>query len=254
MDGSCILAVGFVSEDNDTSRRRHERLRLPLQVAYRSTGSFLVSYSVDLSQGGLFLETTRPREIGTELDLRLAIPGAEQDVRLRGIVQWVRAEAEHGQPPGMGIEFKDVEQSCGSLIDSLIKHYSGLRILVAATAPRHRAQLSRQLRSALAATVDEHDLSHPGFEILAEEPYDLVAVDLGDGDEIAFLLLEDVLRAEEPIAVVTMTAHPRVRQQARDLGAQEVIGSPPGMSELRGAVLKALGRPLALRADQLEDD
>ncbi|MFH2010525.1 MAG: TIGR02266 family protein [bacterium] len=243
-----------MSDDLEDGRRQHLRVRLPLQVAYRSTGSFLVSYSVDLSQGGLFLETTRPREVGTELDLRLAIPGAEEDVRLRGVVQWIRTESAHGQPPGMGIEFQDVEQSCGKLIDSLIKHFSGVRILVAATAPRHRAQLSRQLRSALAATIDEHDLSHPEFAVTTGEPYDLVAIDLGDGDEIAYQLLEDVLRAEEPIAVLAMTAHPRVRQQARDMGAQEVIGSPPGMSELRAAVLKALGRPLALRADQMEDD
>ncbi len=67
-------------------------------------------------------------------------------------------------------------------------------------------------------------------------------------------LLEDILSVGEATAVVAQSGHPSVRQRAMESGAHAVISSPPGQSELRGAVLRALGRPVALPADELEDE
>jgi uncharacterized protein (TIGR02266 family) len=243
----------MASNDEHTGRREHRRVRIALQVSYRSTGSFLVSYSVDLSQGGLFIETPRPRDVGTELELWLAIPGAQQDVRLKGTVVWVRREVHGGQPPGMGIQFLQVEADCGQLIDQMIRHFSGLRGLVASSSSRIRGQLSRMLRGALTITIEEHDLEEP-YTGAGADPYDLVVVDLGGGDENATHLLEDILSAGQATAVVGLSGHPAVRQRALASGAHAVVNSPPGQTELRGAVLRALARPMALPADELEDE
>lgn len=240
-------------KDNHTGRREHRRVRLALQVSYRSTGSFLVSYSVDMSQGGLFIETTRPREVGTELELWLAIPGAQQDVRLKGKVVWIRRETQAGHPPGMGVKFQQVEADCGQLIDQLVRHFSGLRGLVVSASSRTRGQLSRMIRAALMIEIDDHRLDAP-YITQGQDPYDLVIVDLGDGDEAALQLLEDILSVGEATAVVALSGHPSVRQRALESGVHAVIGSSPGQSELRGAVLRALGRPLAQPADELEDE
>ena len=239
--------------EEDLGRREHDRVRLALQVAYRSTGSFLVSYSVDLSQGGLFLETKSPREVGTELDLWVAIPGAEEDVRLKGTVVWTRRDAMPGLPAGMGIQFHGVEESCGSLIDLLVRHFSGLRVLVASPSERVRAQLVRQLRTALAATLVERELRVPLMDS-DEEPFDLVALDLGEGDEIGLAAVADLAGRASAVAVVAMSSHPRARQLALDRGAHEVIGSPPSLSELRGAAIRALGRPQVMGSDSMEAD
>ncbi len=183
----------MASDPTNTGRREHRRVRLALQVSYRSKGSFLVSYSVDLSQGGLFIETTSPRPVGTELELWLAIPGVDQDVRIKGAVVWIRRSQQGDQPPGMGIQFQQVESDCGHLIDQIVRHFSGIRGLVASSSARTRGQLRRMLRAALTIQIDEHELELP-YSARGQDPYDLVIVDLGDGDEVAQQLLEDVLR------------------------------------------------------------
>jgi uncharacterized protein (TIGR02266 family) len=216
-------------------------------------GSFLVSYSVDISQGGLFIETTQPKELGTEMEFWLAIPGAQQEVRLKGTVVWIRHEAQGDQPPGMGVKFQQVEADCGQLIDQLVRHFSGLRALVVSASSRTRGQLSRMLRAAVAIHIDENKLDAPYAEE-GQDPYDLVIVDLGEGDEAALQLLEEILNAGEATAVVAQSGHPSVRQRALESGAHAVIGNPPAQSELRGAVLRALGRPMAVPAYELEDE
>ena len=45
------------------TEREHERMPYSVQVEFRTPNSFLVAYSVNLSRGGLFLETNnRVRE------------------------------------------------------------------------------------------------------------------------------------------------------------------------------------------------
>jgi len=240
-----------VTDESATGRRAHERVRLPLRVAYRSTGSFLISYTVDLSRGGLFLETAEPRSVGSELELRLDIPGVGEEIRLQGVVVWIQREPAPGKPMGMGIQFQEVEASFGNVIDQLVRHFSGLRVLVASSAPRVRNKLVRSLKSSLAATYTETDLAKPPpAETVAET--DLAVIDLAQGDASAQALLETVFHAAAPPAVVALASHPRVRRWAHDLGAQEVVNSPPASSELLTAVLRALARPM-VRDSDLED-
>ena len=242
-----------MTADDIQGRRAHERVRLSLEVAYRSTGSFLVSYTVDLSRGGLFLETEQPRSVGSELELRLAIPGANDEVLLTGEVVWIQQEPAPGKPMGMGVRFTDLERSFGDVIDGLVKTFSGLRVLVISGAPRTRAKLVRILRSALAAQYIDADPAKP-LPPEAESGVDLWLVDLQDGSNAAArALLERLLADGAPTAVVAMSSHPRARAEAHDLGAHEVVGSPPGSNEIRAAVLRALGRPM-LRNTDSEDE
>ena len=69
---------------------------------------------------------------------------------------------------------------------------------------------------------------------------------------MATQLMDCILRAGETTAVVALSGHPSVRQRALRRGAHAVTNSPPAQSELRVAVLRALGRPLAQPADELE--
>ena len=59
------------------SDRRQPRVPLKLEVEYRTTGAFLVSYSVNLSTGGIFIETNQPQPIGEQMMLKLVVPGRE---------------------------------------------------------------------------------------------------------------------------------------------------------------------------------
>lgn len=239
-------------EDHVTGRRAHERVRLPLEVGYRSTGSFLVSYSVDLSRGGLFVQTDEPLPVGSELDLRLSIPGISDRVSLRGRVVWVQEQAMTGKPAGMGIQFQQVEASLASLIDSVVKHFRGMQVLLACSDARGRNRYERMLHRSLAAEYDVVDLQDDP-ETLDVSGYDLVVVECGEGEDAAFRLMERV-HQQTGAAIVALASNPRWRSLAREMGVQEVLSSPPQLVELRAAVLRAVGRPLSLRGSDQEKE
>lgn len=242
-----------MSEPRDTTTRRvHERARLALQVSYRSAGSFLISYTVDLSRGGLFLETAELLPVGSALDLTLQIPGAPQWV-VRGTVVWLQEVAVPGRPVGMGIQFHALETDFGDLIDTLVRQFLGLRLLLASPSARTRSQLQRMLRAVLAAAVVEHEPAE-GREMPPEgQRFDLAVVDLPDDHPPSLALLEALLGDDGGTAVLAIAWSPSLRKRALDLGAQEVMDGPVSQGELRIAVLRALARPVIL-ADLGEED
>ncbi len=233
-------------------RRAHERIRLQLAVAYRSAGAFLVSYTVNLSRGGLFVETDAPSPEGTELDLRLEIPGYPGEVELRGVVVWIQPTPTPGQPKGMGIQFQDSDAGFNGVIDQLVKQFSGLQVLLCSSDNRMRAQLQRMLGNALAA---EYSIQDPKATLQegASRRFDLVVIHLAQGEDSALRLLERLQRTAAPPAVVALAADPGLRRRASDLGADDVLATPTGSTELRTAALRALGRPLLRRSPEQED-
>lgn len=235
-----------------TGRRAHERARLALQVSYRSAGSFLISYTVDLSRGGLFLETAQLLPVGSALDLTLQVPGAPPWM-VHGAVVWLQEVAAPGRPVGMGIQFQDLEKDFGDLIDTLVRQFLGLRLLLSSPSSRTRSQLQRMLRAVVAAVVVEHEPTE-GREAPPEGPrFDLAVIDLPDDHPPSLGLLQAVLGGDGSTAVLTIAGSPELRKRAIALGAQEVIDGPVSQGELRIAVLRALARPVIL-ADLGEED
>src|SRR5829696_1795965 len=102
--------------------REHGRMPYSVLVEFRTASSFLVAYSMNLSRGGLFIETDADIPTGALITVDFNIPTAGQ-VSLNGVVSWRRGtEPVEGQldgPPGLGIEFQDVAPSLGSVIDKL---------------------------------------------------------------------------------------------------------------------------------------
>jgi len=102
-------------------RRLARRVRIALEVNYRSADTFLFAYITDLSQLGIFVHTDAPSPPGTRLTLRFMPPGHSAPMDLEGEVMWinpVRAVQEGGRSPGMGIRFMEVtEQQREQLVD-----------------------------------------------------------------------------------------------------------------------------------------
>src|SRR3954470_18208647 len=114
--------------------RREPRLPISLEVAYRTAGAFLVSYSINLSKGGIFLETATPLEIGEHVSLRFDVPGVGP-LDVSGQVAWVRTDSHDGLPDGMGIQFDQLDAQYGSIIDDMVRGFVGLTVLVIAASP-----------------------------------------------------------------------------------------------------------------------
>jgi type IV pilus assembly protein PilZ len=85
------------------AERAFPRLPVHLEVRYQDGDELRRSFVTNLGAGGVFIRTSRPLPIGTEVVLEIALAGVEP-VRLRGRVAWDRAS---GREDGMGIAFSE---------------------------------------------------------------------------------------------------------------------------------------------------
>ncbi len=240
------------------SDRKFERVALALEVEYRNAAAFLISYSTNLSKGGMFVETEEPLPVGTEVALRFAIPG-EPHIDVIGIVAWVQAWKTQQQPRGMGIRFDQLEEQHGEAIDRIVSGFQGLRALVMSADVSARGQLARQLRTIVGSADVVEAAGGEDIERALERDCDLLLVEFAttadesqDGDPGASLpggYAEQILsirlaKAHRPPVPVLALAHEEARRAlAVELGADVVLPSPPNFADLQTAVLRLLGKP-----------
>ncbi len=76
-------------------------------------------YAKDLSRGGMFIATVKPREPGEEFTIELTLPRpSDFTLRCRCQVVWKRHFERNGRyEPGMGLRFLDLPQEDGERID-----------------------------------------------------------------------------------------------------------------------------------------
>jgi len=232
-----------VTDDSPESRRFH-RAPVSLEVHYRTKGSFLVSYSLNLSKGGLFLETTDLFPVGTELTVRFSIPGAEIQIETVARVMWVRRKtSEDGLPPGLGLQFDRLEEHIGQSIDGLAQDFAGVRLMALADDQAALYRLTRYLQSILTCTVLQASTS----EVVATgftERIDLTLLDLDSAGESGLMLIQMACKeTQPPIPVIALTKDPVIRAVALREGAASVLENPPAYELLRRHVLEVLGKP-----------
>lgn len=91
--------------------RASPRASARLRIHYGAgTQRLLVDYSVNLSTGGVFIESGAVLPVETPLTLEFLLPG-ERAIRCRGRVAWVndpQRPVSPGLPPGMGVQFLDL--------------------------------------------------------------------------------------------------------------------------------------------------
>lgn len=94
------------------STRQAPRINARLRVHFGfDPQQLLTDYTLNLSSGGLFLETDRPLEVETPLTLEFALPDRSHPVRCKGRVAWVNFpdhKRKPQMPTGMGVQFLDI--------------------------------------------------------------------------------------------------------------------------------------------------
>jgi uncharacterized protein (TIGR02266 family) len=226
--------------------REHERMPYSVQAAFRTPSSFLVAYSVNLSRGGLFLETTADIPTGAPITVELEIPTAGQ-VSLNGIVTWRRGtEVIEGQPegpPGLGIEFQDVAPVLGGVIDHLVGAFRGVQILVLSGDRQDRTSLARSIKSIFStAEVLQAADANVAMTLMSGE-IDLAVVDNDFDVEGGLSTLRGAKAQNPPVPAVALTMNNQLRDHARAAGADEVATNPPPFAELQVVLVRALSKP-----------
>jgi uncharacterized protein (TIGR02266 family) len=228
------------------SEREHQRIPYGVEVEFRTASSFLVAYSVNLSRGGIFLETEADIPSGAEMTLRLAVPSIGT-VTLTGMVAWRRGRESLDGPPGVGLEFVELAPELGAVIDRLIAGYEGISVLLLSPDRVDRTSLTRVIRSILGTA----DVVSAGDARVAETlltgDIDLAVIDVDADPEGALGALRQAKAVAPPVPAIALASTKKLREHARAAGADEVASNPPSFGELQVLLVRALGRPLSVR-------
>ncbi len=108
------------AQGKDDERRRSARTQLLVRVEYSTVDELFSEFTQDINEGGLFIETEKPQDTGTEVSLRFNLPGSSDALQTTGRVVWVRS---HGgsAPAGMGIEFDELTRDDRQRINEMIR-------------------------------------------------------------------------------------------------------------------------------------
>jgi len=105
--------------------QRHS-LRVPLIVEKLPCGDgrkTFFGYARNISSGGLFIATVKPRAPGDQFDLQVSLPAsAGFNLHCRCEVVWRRLfEQERMRDPGMGLRFLDLPAESAAALDSWLR-------------------------------------------------------------------------------------------------------------------------------------
>ena len=218
-----------------------------VQVEFRTVSSFLVAYSMNLSRGGMFLETDADIPTGALMTLDFNVPGAGT-TSLNGAVAWRRSldEASAG-PPGIGVEFQDVAPQLGTLIDRLVTSFHGVHILLLSGDRQDRTTVARNIKSIIAtAEITQAADANVAATVISPE-LDIAIVDVDFDLEGALATIRAAKAQTPPIPTIALTSNQAHREAAVAAGADELVANPPGFSDLQLVLVRALAKPVAIR-------
>jgi len=102
-------------------QRRSERIDLVVRVDYKTVDELFSEFARNINEGGMFIETDSPPDLGSPVELEFRIPGSDEPIQVMGRV--VRAsEGTSDEPPGMGIEFENLDVQSRELINQLVRN------------------------------------------------------------------------------------------------------------------------------------
>src|SRR3954467_4718683 len=108
--------------DKSKAARQADRLQHELLVAYRTVDGFITDWAVNISRGGIFINTRSPLAVGTTVRLIISLPDTQFPFDLTGRVARVNEfDNPSNQVPGMGIEFVDVDEEKRSRIERFVE-------------------------------------------------------------------------------------------------------------------------------------
>lgn len=112
--------------DKIRTERRADRLQHELLVAYRveyrTLDGFITDWAVNISRGGIFINTRKPFAVGSLVRLIVSLPDTAFPFDLTGRVARVSDfDNPDNQVPGMGIEFVDIDEEKRGRIERFVE-------------------------------------------------------------------------------------------------------------------------------------
>jgi len=115
-----------------TNNEHHEKKEVPrykIRLAIfhgPDQQTLMTQYSVNISTGGLFLETTRIVPVDTLLHVEFMLPGKNNPISCKAKVAWTNepdALKKPSLPPGMGLQFLTLSLDDIHTIQDFLSNY-----------------------------------------------------------------------------------------------------------------------------------
>ncbi len=94
---------------------------LLVKLKHSDVGSFAEEFATNLSPGGMFIRSRTPQPVGTLVKFEVQIAGGVRVLRGTAVVRWVRHVPDAEGPPGMGLQFQDLDPVTQALIDRMLE-------------------------------------------------------------------------------------------------------------------------------------
>jgi uncharacterized protein (TIGR02266 family) len=107
----------------EQGRRATDRkaVGLLVKLKHSDVGSFAEEFATNLSPGGMFIRSRTPQAVGTLVKFEVQIAGGVRVLRGTAVVRWVREVANEEGPPGMGLQFQELDPHTQALIDRMLQ-------------------------------------------------------------------------------------------------------------------------------------
>lgn len=96
----------LISELVEDDNRSAVRIKRALEVVYSSSSPPITARLEDLSETGMFIDTSHPLEVGAEMEFALTLPGDEAGEPIQGKGEVVWAD----QAVGVGVHFTKLNE------------------------------------------------------------------------------------------------------------------------------------------------
>lgn len=115
---------------NEDQRKSH-RAPVSIRIDYSTIDEFFWDFARNINEGGLFVESNHPLPVGTTVQLKFYLPSQDAPLNSTGEVVWVKetagkvsppaGEGEAVEKPGMGIEFRGLNEAGKEAINQLVR-------------------------------------------------------------------------------------------------------------------------------------
>ncbi len=100
-------------EESETSMRENPRKPCLINANYRIEDRDFKSYILDISIGGVFIETNQKLPVGKQMTLKFSLPNHSQPFSLNGKIAW-------SSPRGFGLKFDEMTSQQGNMLKTFV--------------------------------------------------------------------------------------------------------------------------------------
>ncbi|MBU8898922.1 TIGR02266 family protein [Corallococcus sp. M34] len=107
----------------EQGRRTTDRkaVGLLVRLKHESVGSFAEEFATNLSPGGMFIRSRTPQPVNTPVRFEVQIAGGVRVLQGTATVRWVREVNDPAGPPGMGLQFEELDTASRALVDLMLQ-------------------------------------------------------------------------------------------------------------------------------------